>query len=62
MGDIVIFFTAIFAVLGRNDLNPGLVGLSLSFALQVQKIALCNVHDFKFSICGWSWSEVQMSS
>jgi ABC-type multidrug transport system fused ATPase/permease subunit len=35
IGDLIIFFTAIFAVLQKDTLNPGLVGLSLSFALQV---------------------------
>jgi len=35
IGDLVILFSALFAVLGRDALSPGLVGLSLSFALQV---------------------------
>jgi len=35
IGDLVILFAGIFAVLGRDALSPGLVGLSLSFALQV---------------------------
>lgn len=35
IGDLVILFSAIFAVLGKDALSPGLVGLSLSFALQV---------------------------
>lgn len=38
IGDLVILSAGIFAVLGRDALNPGLVGLSLSFALQVSII------------------------
>ena len=34
-GNSVIFFAALFAVLGRETLNPGLVGLSVSYALQI---------------------------
>ena len=47
IGDLIIFFTALFAVLGRESLNPGLIGLSLSFALQVcwLLLILVNVVD-----------------
>lgn len=38
VGNLIIFFAALFAVLGRDTMNPGLVGLSISYALQVQKI------------------------
>ena len=31
----IIFAAALFAVLGRDTLSPGLVGLSVSYALQV---------------------------
>ena len=40
IGDLVILFAGIFAVLGRDTLSPGLVGLSLSFALQVSVISI----------------------
>ena len=40
LGDIIILFSALFAVLGRDALSPGIVGLSLSFALQVTFIIL----------------------
>uniref|UniRef100_A0A1B6GCW0 ABC-type glutathione-S-conjugate transporter n=2 Tax=Cuerna arida TaxID=1464854 RepID=A0A1B6GCW0_9HEMI len=35
VGNLIIFFSALFAVLGRDTMNPGLVGLSISYALQI---------------------------
>lgn len=35
VGNLVIFAAAILAVMGRDSLSPGLVGLSISYALQV---------------------------
>ncbi|KAI5638820.1 ABC transporter domain-containing protein [Phthorimaea operculella] len=35
IGNLIIFFAALFAVLARDDLQPGLVGLSVSYALQI---------------------------
>jgi len=35
VGNSIIFAAALFAVLGRDSLSPGLVGLSVSYALQV---------------------------
>jgi hypothetical protein len=37
VGNLIIFFASLFAVLGRDTMSPGLVGLSVSYALQVQK-------------------------
>jgi len=36
VGNLIIFFSALFAVLGKDTMNPGLVGLSVSYALQVR--------------------------
>jgi ATP-binding cassette subfamily C (CFTR/MRP) protein 1 len=35
LGNLIILFAALFAVLGRDTLEPGLVGLSLSYAMQI---------------------------
>ncbi|XP_055982515.1 ATP-binding cassette sub-family C member 3 [Sorex fumeus] len=35
MGNCIVFFSALFAVVGKSSLSPGMVGLSVSYALQV---------------------------
>ncbi|KZC08998.1 Multidrug resistance-associated protein 1 [Dufourea novaeangliae] len=35
VGNLIIFFSAFFAVLSRDSMEPGMVGLSVSYALQV---------------------------
>ena len=35
LGNLIILFAALFAVLGRDSLDPGIVGLSLSYAMQI---------------------------
>ncbi|KAG8328053.1 Canalicular multispecific organic anion transporter 1 [Homalodisca vitripennis] len=38
VGNVLIFFAALFAVLGRDELDSGIVGLSISYALQITSI------------------------
>lgn len=35
IGNLIILFSALFAVMGRDTISPGLVGLSVGYALQV---------------------------
>ncbi|KAL5238885.1 hypothetical protein ACI65C_006295 [Semiaphis heraclei] len=35
IGNFIIFFSSVFSVLGRDTLSPGIVGLSVSYALQI---------------------------
>ena len=35
LGNLIVLFAALLAVLGRESLEPGLVGLSLSYAMQI---------------------------
>lgn len=35
VGNLIILFSALFAVLSSDSLNPGMVGLSVSYALQI---------------------------
>ena len=35
LGNLIILFAAMFAVISRNSIESGLVGLSITYALQV---------------------------
>ena len=35
LGNLIILFAALFSILGRDSLDPGIVGLSLSYAMQI---------------------------
>ena len=35
LGNVIVFFASLLAVLGRDSLEPGMVGLSLSYAMQI---------------------------
>ena len=35
LGNIIIFFAALFAIIDRENLTPGKAGLSISYAMQV---------------------------
>ena len=39
LGNCIIFFAALFAVLERSNINPGVVGLSLSYAMSVTQVS-----------------------
>jgi ATP-binding cassette subfamily C (CFTR/MRP) protein 1 len=43
VGNLIIFCSALLAVLGKDSLTPGLVGLSLSYALSVTQVSEINL-------------------
>ena len=36
LGNFIVLFAALFAVLERSSISPGLAGLSVSYSLQVR--------------------------
>lgn len=37
VGNVIVSFAALCAVIARQNLSPGIMGLSISYALQVKK-------------------------
>jgi ATP-binding cassette, subfamily C (CFTR/MRP), member 1 len=38
LGAIVVLFAALFAILARETISPAIVGLSISYALQISQV------------------------
>nr|XP_014042595.1 unnamed protein product [Salmo salar] len=41
VGNCIVMFAALFAVMARESLSPGIMGLSISYALQVSNVCVC---------------------
>ncbi|KAJ3413134.1 hypothetical protein HDV05_008472 [Chytridiales sp. JEL 0842] len=46
LGSILVFFAALFGILAKDKISPGLLGLSLSYALQVTQILNWCIRQF----------------
>lgn len=47
LGNLVVFFSALFAVISRDSLDSGLVGLSISYALNVSDALTLSTHTLQ---------------
>ena len=52
LGAFIIFSAAMFAVLSRGSVSGGIVGLSITYALQVILLFLFG-HTYKLEVCGF---------
>ena len=48
LGNLVVLASCLFAVIGRNDIDPGLVGLSISYALTVRNCTLIVLIEWSY--------------
>ena len=49
IGNLLIFFAALFAVISRDSIAGGLVGLSVTYALQVKRLLIAEFKLFVYN-------------